>query len=293
MQGPSGFRGRLKIFSARAVVEPNSSVQHLKTKEASEPTGSGDNGLAVGGSIHASPAPQANPGFKESHWTIEMESSKLTDQSFYCSCRSSMPILGKTRKEVIKEFRTAELLEAARSVFARKGFHAATVEEIASAAGVAKGTVYLYYKSKQDVYWGALEHGITELHNEIQTQLSQEETPAKKVRAFIAIKIRYFEANRDFFKIYFSELGSGFSHPAQMPPRFEEMYIQQARLLEAVLQQGIQSGTIREVRADTAAVAISDLIRGIIVQRLLGWSTKDVESDVNFVFDLVWRGIAA
>ncbi len=204
-----------------------------------------------------------------------------------------MPFCGKTRKEVIKEFRTAELMEAARSVFAKKGFHAATVEEIAAAAGVAKGTVYLYYKSKQEVYWGALEHGITELHNEIQTRLAAEETPEDKVRAFIAIKIRYFETNRDFFRIYFSELGSGFSHPAQMPPRFEDMYLEQARLLEAALRQGIEGGAIREIRTDTAAVSISDLIRGIIVQRLLGWSKKDVDSDANFVFDLVWRGIAA
>lgn len=204
-----------------------------------------------------------------------------------------MPVLGKTRKDVIKEFRTAELLEAARRLFAEKGFHATTVEDIAAAAGVAKGTVYLYYKSKQDVYWAAIEHGIRELHNEIQTRMEAEETPEDKVRAFIAIKIRYFEMNRDFFRIYFSELGSGLSHPTQLPPQIERMYLKQARMLEAVLQQGVQSGTIREIRTDTAAVAISDLIRGINVQRLLGWSTKDVEADIGFVIDLVWRGIAA
>lgn len=204
-----------------------------------------------------------------------------------------MPVLGKTRKDVIKEFRTAELLEAARRLFAEKGFHATTVEDIAAAAGVAKGTVYLYYKSKQEVYWAALERGITELHNEIQSRLEAAETPEDKVRAFIAIKIRYFEMNRDFFRIYFSELGSGLSHPAQMPPQFEHMYLQQARILEAALQQGVQDKTIREIRTNAVAVAISDLIRGIIVQRLLGWSTKDVESDISFVFDLVWRGVAA
>ena len=204
-----------------------------------------------------------------------------------------MPVLGKTRKDVIKEFRTAELLEAARRLFAEQGFHATTVEDIAAAAGVAKGTVYLYYKSKHDVYWAALQRGITEWLHEIQARLEAEAAPEDKVRAFIAIKIRYFETNRDFFRIYFSELGSGFSHPTQMPPQFEQMYLQQARILEAALQQGIQDKAIREIRTDTAAVAISDLIRGIIVQRLLGWSTKDVESDIRFVFDLVWRGVAA
>ena len=204
-----------------------------------------------------------------------------------------MPVLGKTRKEVIKEFRTAELLEAARQVFAKKGFHAATVDDIATAAGVSKGTVYLYYRSKQEVYWAVFEHGITALYSELQGRLEAEQTPESKVRAFIEIKIRYFELNRDFFRIYFSELGSGLSHPAQMPPRFEEMYLQQARLLEGALQQGIQSKAIRQIRTDTAAVAISDLVRGVTIQRVLGWSTKDVESDVNFVFDLVWRGISA
>jgi len=204
-----------------------------------------------------------------------------------------MGVPSKTRKEVIKEFRTAGLLEAARKVFGQKGFHDATVDEIAAAAGVAKGTVYLYYRSKQEVYWAALEHGITELHDQLQTCLAEEKLLENRIRAFIAIKIRYFEMNRDFFRIYFSELGSGFSHPAQMPPRFEEMYLQQARLLEAVLQQGVRSKAVRKTRTDMAAVAISDLIRGIIVQRLLGWSKKDVESDIDFVFDLVWRGIAA
>jgi AcrR family transcriptional regulator len=204
-----------------------------------------------------------------------------------------MPVLGKTRKEVIKEFRTAELLEAARKVFAEKGFHASTVEDIATAASVSKGTVYLYYKSKQDIYWAALKHGLIELHSEIQARLASEEAPENKIRAFIEIKIQYFEANRDFFRIYFSELGSGFTHPDKMPHYIEEMYLEQAHTLEAVLRRGIQCGAIREIRADTAAVAISDLIRGIIVQRVLGWSKKDVESDINFVIDLVWRGIAA
>ena len=78
-----------------------------------------------------------------------------------------------------------------------------------------------------------------------------------------------------------------------MPRQFEEIYVQQARILEAALQQGIKRKAIRHIRTDTAAIAISDLIRGIIVQRLLGWSKKDVESDINFIFDLVWRGIAA
>jgi len=204
-----------------------------------------------------------------------------------------MPVLGRTKKEALTEFRMAELLEAARKVFAEKGFHEATVDEIADAAGVAKGTVYLYYRSKRAIYWAALERGITALHDEVKTQLAREDTLENKIRAFIAIRICYFEKNRDFFKIYISELGSAFTHPAQLRKRFGDLYLRQARMLEAVLREGIKRKAIRSIRVDTAALAISDLTRGVITQRLLGWSKGDVESDIQFVFDLVWRGIAA
>ena len=59
----------------------------------------------------------------------------------------------RTKKDVVTEFRTAGILEAARKVFAKKGFNDATVDDIANAAGVAKGTVYLYYRSKREVYF--------------------------------------------------------------------------------------------------------------------------------------------
>ncbi len=204
-----------------------------------------------------------------------------------------MPVLGRTKKEVLTEFRMAELLDAARKVFAEKGFHEATVDEIADAAGVAKGTVYLYYKSKRAIYTAALERGIAALHDEVKGSMAAEDSLENKIRKFIAIKIHYFERNRDFFKIYISEFGSAFSHPAQMRRRFGDLYLRQARMLEAVLREGIRRKAIRNVRADMAALAISDLTRGVISQRLLGWSKGDVESDIRFVFDLVWRGITA
>lgn len=70
-----------------------------------------------------------------------------------------MPILGKTTREVLTEFRMAELVAAARKVFSKRGFHDATREEIGQLAGVAKGTIYLYYPSKRVAYWAAYASG--------------------------------------------------------------------------------------------------------------------------------------
>jgi AcrR family transcriptional regulator len=76
-----------------------------------------------------------------------------------------MSAILRTKKEVVTEFRTAGILEAARKVFAKKGFSDATVDDIANAAGVAKGTIYLYYKSKRDVYFAALKFGLEQMYS--------------------------------------------------------------------------------------------------------------------------------
>ena len=75
-----------------------------------------------------------------------------------------MSTVTRTKKDVVTEFRTSGILEAARSVFAERGYSDATVDDIANAAGVAKGTVYLYYRSKKDIYFAALKFGIEQMY---------------------------------------------------------------------------------------------------------------------------------
>jgi len=198
----------------------------------------------------------------------------------------------KTKKEVVTEFRTSGILEAARKVFASKGFNDATVDDIASAAGVAKGTVYLYYGSKRDIYFAALKFGIEQMYSMLQEELRKVSTPAEKLRRLIAVKLAYFDDNRDFFKIYYSELGNICIHPGTIDSQFKALYEQQAKVVEAILREGARKKVIRPVRPEQTAFAISDIIRGVVTQRVVGWSKSKISQDVDFIFDLIWKGIA-
>ena len=109
--------------------------------------------------------------------------------------------MARTKQDVVSEFRTAGILEAARKVFARKGFNGATVDEIAEAAGLAKGTVYLYFSSKRDVYLAALKQGLTSLIEETRRAVSAAATPAEKLRAFVTTRLQFAEDNRDLAPI--------------------------------------------------------------------------------------------
>ena len=198
----------------------------------------------------------------------------------------------KTKKDVVTEFRTAGILEAARKVFANEGFNQATVDDIASAAGVAKGTVYLYYQSKRDIYFAALKFGLEQMYSKLDEELKKVSAPQEKLRTLIGVKLAYFDDNRDFFKIYYSELGNICIHPA-VDDEFKTLYLEQAKVIESILKEGARKKIIRQVRAEQAAFAISDIIRGVVTQRVLGWSKSKISQDVDFIFDLIWKGIAA
>ena len=107
------------------------------------------------------------------------------------------------------------------------------------------------------------------------------------------MKLAYFDQNRDFFKIYYSELGRIPTHPGAIDSEFKALYLEQARLVESILKEGTKKRTIRSIRTEHAAFAISEIIRGVVTARLLGWSESKISQDVEFIFDLIWKGIAA
>ena len=202
-----------------------------------------------------------------------------------------MPVLGRTKKDVLSEFRKSELLNAARAVFGKKGFHDASIEEIAEMAEVAKGTVYLYYKSKNDLYLEALRFGLASLVNELKKRADSAGSCLETLRLLTRTKIVFFEENRDFFRIYYSELGKLPAHPAGLT-LVRDLYTEQAEVFQRVLRQGIKRREVRPLDIEKTAFAIADLTRGIAMQRLLGMSSTRLEDDVEFIVNVIWKGIA-
>ncbi len=203
-----------------------------------------------------------------------------------------MPILGRTKKEVVSEFRCLEILEAARGVFARKGFNNATMDDVAEAAGVAKGTLYLYFPSKREIFLETFRQGAVALQEEVRSKMDEEADAAGKILAFVRTRLEYAERNRDFFRIYYTEFNNMLTHPAPVRQEFQDLYDRQANVLAEVLREGMRRKQVRKMDPLAAAGIVYDATRGWIAQRLLGWSQSSVEDDANFVFDVIWRGIA-
>src|SRR5262245_18566693 len=193
-----------------------------------------------------------------------------------------------TKKEVAQEFRKSELLRAARTVFSRRGFHDSTIDEIAAEAGVAKGTVYLYFQSKQDIYLAALRDGIKMLNDEMRSQAATRGSAKDRLRNLIATKISFFDANLDFFQILQSEL----SRVEAAISQCRDLYFEQVEIIEGVLHDGIQEGDIKKLNTKKAALAFEDLTKGGVSQRVHGWSKTRMNDEIDFTLNLLWKGIA-
>ena len=201
--------------------------------------------------------------------------------------------MSKTKQEVVTEFRCTEILDAARKVFAEKGFSQTTMDQVAECAGIAKGTLYLYFRSKRDIYMAALMQGIRSLNEDSRRKVEAALGVREKLRAFIETRVGYFEQHRDFFLIYHSEIGNLRVPPAAHEGEISELYLEQAQMLEEVLRKAAAKEEIRDLRPDSTAFTVCDMTRGVIAQRLLGWSRTELNDDIQHLIELIWRGIAA
>ncbi len=196
----------------------------------------------------------------------------------------------KTKREIVVEFRTHEILNAAHTLFARKGFTATTMDEVAEEAGMAKGTLYLYFSSKRDIYLKALHVAATGILEQSQKEMSTHRHIPQKIRAFLLSRLKYVEEHRDFCKIYFQEFGSQL-HPAAVEKEFRVLNQRGIQVLMQALEEARRRKEIRPVRMELAAAVIMDMIRSLIVRRLWGSAKRSLEEDCDFLCDMILKGI--
>lgn len=117
--------------------------------------------------------------------------------------RRSATVQARDNKTTDKRGR---ILEAAIKMFAERGFHTATVAEIAREAGVADGTIYLYFKSKEDLLLRLFDEKMTELTAEARTEVEGQRTAPEKLRRFIQLHLSLVERNPDLASVLIVEL---------------------------------------------------------------------------------------
>jgi AcrR family transcriptional regulator len=194
----------------------------------------------------------------------------------------------KTKQQVLSEFRRSEIIDAARSVFARKGFDHGIMDVIAKEAGVAKGTVYLYFRSKEEIYRAVLDNDMEFLKKNTLERINAAKTLKDKIQAFTLTRLENAEARKELFRIMDLESGGVSFTRSQYRRWLHEPVL----LLASAIEDAARRGEIRRVHSEKVAWIIADMTRGTIQRRLLGQNDTAPSEDSKFLLKFIWAALA-
>jgi AcrR family transcriptional regulator len=172
-----------------------------------------------------------------------------------------------SRRERLKQEREERILDAAAAVFARKGYHQATIRDIAELADVADGTIYNYFDNKFDLLIGILARigELEQLPDEL-LQALQGDVREFFVAAFEE-RMGRIEEGEEMLKAILPQV---FVNP-ELRARFYHQYVLRiAELLEPYVQAQVESGRIRPVDVPLTVRMVQAQFVGMLVLRILG-----------------------
>lgn len=190
-----------------------------------------------------------------------------------------------------KEEKSLRILDAAMRIFARKGFYNATIADVAKVAEVAEGTIYLYFKNKDDLLISIFEHSMDLFIEEAQKELEGVTDPKEKLKRFIGLHLRLVQKNPELAQVLQIELRQSSKFMKEYEGGKFSDYL---NVVRGILEEGQASGIFRK---DLEPRILRRAIFGCVDELALEWllMTKkkySLEACAEQVGDLFVRGIS-
>jgi AcrR family transcriptional regulator len=205
-----------------------------------------------------------------------------------------MGTIGKVhRKEKEFRFRRAEILDHAEKIFSAKGFHETTMAEIASASGFSTGSLYHFFRGKEELYSVMLMEKVQVMYDDIMEAVNRETSADGKIRALVVSHFQFVEHHIDFYRLL---VGHESGLRSEGLKKLRECILDEHRKhvgwIEDLLQEGIRKRVLRAL--DTKSLA--NALIGIIAYAKFAWimnpSGLSLLGKVDDVLDVFLRGAA-
>ncbi len=143
----------------------------------------------------------------------------------------------------MKEDKSLRILEAATKVFAKKGFYNSTISDVAKVAEVAEGTIYLYFKNKDDLLISIFEQSIDFFIQEVKKEIEGVKNPKDKLRQFLSLHLKLVQENPNLAQVLQIELRQS----SKFMKEYEgSKFADYMNVVREILEEGKSSGVFRE-----------------------------------------------
>jgi len=199
-----------------------------------------------------------------------------------------------SRRERERQEHVRYILDVAGRMFAKRGFFKVTMKEIAERAEFALGTLYAFFKGKENLYQQVIEQKVDELVASVSGAMADETSPPLIIKGFIEAKLRFFFDNLDFVRLYFVEMHG--------PPVYGERALSFAlqdkyhTLLDSVsgaIERGMSDGTFTQASPKALTTALDGQTSAFVFSWLREVSPDSPEKEIEASEHLFLNGALA
>lgn len=186
-----------------------------------------------------------------------------------------------------------EMLAAALALFSEKGYHNVSMNEIAERSEFAIGTIYKFFKSKEELYHSLMTDLSGRFHQALTKALTEGDNPIEKLRNYIRAKGNTFIDNVSVIRLYLSEYrGARFSIKAGLDVDIRARYEDILRLSASVFKQGLESRVFNDI-ADPyhLALALDSIANAFLLRWLEGPEEHPYPDNPDVILNIIFKGL--
>jgi len=198
------------------------------------------------------------------------------------------------RREREKLWQRQEMFAAALDLFSQKGYHNVSMHEVAEKAEFAIGTLYKFFRNKEDLYKALIMEKAVEYHHTLSSVLSRQGDVLTILNDYISAKAGIFAGNLATLRLYFAETrGASFNIKAGLDQDIRKLYDELVRQLASTLEKGIHENLIRKTDPYYMAVALEGLTNAFLLCGLEDPDRHPYEANVSLIRDMFFKGVVA
>ncbi len=194
-------------------------------------------------------------------------------------------------RPTVETERRQQILEAAMTCFARKGYHLTTMDDIAAELPFSKGLLYYYFKTKRALFLAILEDWMDNSMKAWEAQLSPDEDTTALMHACLNFGVQLLTQSTDLARVEFEFYGELGRDPI-ISDAFKTLFTEFRAQIKAILEAGINKGEIRPVDTDALSAVVLGVYEGLAMQAMVEPDGFDWPVVAQTLYDVVMQGIS-
>ncbi|MEW6553309.1 MAG: TetR/AcrR family transcriptional regulator [Actinomycetota bacterium] len=196
------------------------------------------------------------------------------------------------RENPVKELRERQIKDAALKLFSEKGFHNTTITQIAAAADLGKGTIYWYWKSKEELAFSLVEEMLADFVRLIEEARDGEGMVVERFQGLVAEVAQLYERETEYLRLLWKfRVDRSYIFSEDYTRRVASYYQRMRKALEEMIEEGIGRGELRRMDPQRMAFILLGIAEGLELEWLENEEEFSMRDALPEIMDIVVAGL--